>query len=222
MRSAVWRTSFSRARRRSQGRRWSRACSLIFTKCRPCRARVDRTLPIGIDAAIVSALAKNPDERMPTADAFRRAIAAARENTPGPVRILFAEDDEDFRALFVQELKRDFPDAVVDSVENGRAAVASFEACTPSVVILDLEMPEMDGVRVIERIRARGADGDVPIIVLTGSGGAREWKQLSELGANGFLVKPVNARDVAPLVNRVLADRARSVSTVPPQPSSPR
>ena len=173
-------------------------------------------LPMGVDAAIMSALSKNPRERMPTVDAFRRAIAAARGKTPGPVRILFAEDDEDFRALFVQELKRDFPDAVVESVENGKAAVESFEACTPSVVILDLAMPEMDGLRVIERIRARGPESDVPIIVLTGSGGAREWKQLSELGANGFLVKPINVRDVAPLVNRVLADRARSISTVPP------
>ena len=177
-------------------------------------------LPIGIDAAIFAALAKDPKERTPTVDAFRRAIAAAREKTPGPVRILFAEDDEDFRSLFVSELKRDFPDAVVESVENGKAALESFQACAPSVVILDLEMPEMDGVRVIERIRAGGRNGDVPIIVLTGSGGAREWKQLSELGANGFLVKPVNARDVAPLVNRVLGDRARSVSTLPPIASS--
>lgn len=172
-------------------------------------------LPPGIDTAIFSALAKKPEERVPSADAFRRAIAATRDKTPGPVRILFAEDDEDFRALFVGELQRDFPDAVIDSVENGKAALESFEACAPSVVILDLAMPEMDGVRVIERIRARGVDADVPIIVLTGSGGAREWKQLSELGANGFLVKPVNARDVAPLVNRVLADRARSAEMMP-------
>jgi hypothetical protein len=44
---------------------------------------------------------------------------------------------------------------------------------------------------------------------LTGSGGPSEWKRLSKLGADGFLVKPVNGADVAMLMRRVLVERAR-------------
>ena len=59
-----------------------------------------------------------------------------------------------------------------------------------------------------EKIRSRPASKRVPVLVLTASGGPQEWKQLSALGADGFLVKPVNLKDVATLVRRALAERA--------------
>ena len=84
----------------------------------------------------------------------------------------------------------------------------------PSVAILDLQMPELDGIQLTVLLRAR-VGAYVPIVVLTGSGGPREWKQLSSLGADGFLVKPVNVKDVATLVMRVLDDRRRDTPLIP-------
>ena len=80
----------------------------------------------------------------------------------------------------------------------------------PSVAIVDLHMPKIGGMELTELLRGRRSARSVPIVVLTGSGGPAEWKRLSALGADGFLVKPVNIKDVATLLRRVLAERARA------------
>jgi serine/threonine-protein kinase len=167
-----------------------------------------------IDEVLLAALAKDPHERTPTVDAFRRGLEAALQKTRAPVRILVAEDDEDFRELLGSTLRREFPDAIVECVGDGKSAFHSALDHAPSVAILDLEMPEMDGIELTEILRARGG-AYIPIVVLTGSGGPREWKQLSALGADGFLVKPVNVKDVATLVMRVLDDRRRDTPLIP-------
>ena len=191
------------------------ACMLAHLNQEPPRPSSRRSdLSDEIDAVLLAALAKDPALRTPSADAFRRALNAARNKLRAPVRILIAEDDEDFRVLLGSTLQREFPDAVVECVADGRAALNAFEERPPSVAILDLEMPEMNGIQLTELVRARGGPY-VPIVVLTGSGGPREWQQLSSLGADGFLVKPVNVRDVATLVIRVLGDRQRDTPLLP-------
>jgi serine/threonine-protein kinase len=131
------------------------------------------------------------------------------------VRILVAEDDRDFREVLGETLKSEFPDAEVECVADGRAALDAFDRHTPSVAILDLQMPRINGSQLTELLRSRITASSVPIIVLTGSGGPREWKHLSELGADGFLVKPVNVKDVSTLLRRVLADRTRDTPLIP-------
>jgi serine/threonine-protein kinase len=169
-----------------------------------------------IDAAILAALAKDPVARTRSADAFARALHAARSRTHEPVSILVAEDDVDFRELLAETLRLEFPDAAIECVADGRAALEAFDRRTPSVAILDLRMPQIDGAQLTELLRGRITASNVPIVVLTGSGGPREWKRLSELGADGFLVKPVNVKDVSTLVRRVLADRARDTPLLAP------
>jgi CheY-like chemotaxis protein len=126
------------------------------------------------------------------------------------VRILVADDDDDFREIFGRLLGREFPDAVVDLVSDGQAAVEAFDRLHHSVALVDLRMPRIGGAELTELLRGRRAARCVPIVVLTGSGGPAEWKRLSDLGADGFLVKPVNVKDVATLLRRVLAERARN------------
>ncbi|MEO7109135.1 MAG: protein kinase [Polyangiaceae bacterium] len=188
---------------------------LAHTDEEPPRASSRREgISAELDEVLLAALAKDPHDRTPTADAFRRALNAAREKAVAPVRILVAEDDEDFRELLGNSLRRGFPDAIVECVGNGRAALEAATENTPSVAILDLQMPELDGIQVTEILHSRGG-AHVPIIVLTGSGGPREWKHLASLGADGFLVKPVNVKDVVTLVMRVLDDRRRDTPLIP-------
>jgi serine/threonine protein kinase len=163
-----------------------------------------------LDELVLAALAKDPLQRTPSAEAFLRGLTAARAKTKDPVRILLADDDEDFRDLFELTLREEFPDAVVEAVSDGMAAIEAFDRECPSVAIVDLHMPRIGGTELIEILRARRAVQHVPIVVLTGSGGPQEWKRLSALGADGFLVKPVNVKDVATLLRRVVAERARA------------
>ncbi len=176
-------------------------------------------LPPEFDGAILRALAKDPAERTPTADALRRDLIAARDRTSEPVRILVAEDDSDFRDALELTLSKEFPYAMIECVGDGRAALEAFDRRRHSVAILDLRMPHIDGMELTGLLRARDTAVATPIIVLTASGGPPEWKRLQAMGADGFLVKPVDLRDVVTLVRRALSDRSRSGP--PSRPPSP-
>jgi len=179
---------------------------------RPSMLRPD--LPPEMDAVILRALAKDPAARTPSADAFKRDLQAARDRTSEPVRILVAEDDADFRGALEIMLAREFPYAMIECVSDGKAAIEAFDQRRHSVAIIDLCMPVMNGMELTGLLRARDEAALTPIIVLTASGGPFEWKRLSQMGADGFLVKPVDLRDVITLVRRAIADRARCTPTV--------
>ncbi len=167
-----------------------------------------------LDTAILRALAKAPADRTPTVEALRRDLAAARKGTREPARILMADDDEDFRSTMATVLERAFPGAEIECVPDGRRALEAFERKRPSVILLDLHMPTMDGMQVTERLRAHDPGATVPIIVLTASGGPSEWKHLAALGADRFLVKPVVPSDVILMVRRCMLES----TTRPPRP----
>jgi serine/threonine protein kinase len=163
------------------------------------------------DDLVVRALAKDPAERTPSAEAFGRALAAVRKKEFVPTRILVAEDDDDFRDALEIALRNAFPDALIECVADGQAAVDAFDQRHHSVAILDLQMPLLDGIQVTELLRARAGTETVAIVVVTASGGPAEWKHLSAIGADGFFLKPVNLKDIITLVRRALGDRAHSI-----------
>jgi serine/threonine protein kinase len=169
-------------------------------------------LPPEIDEAILRAMAKDPAERTPTPEAFRRDLTRNRQISPEPERILVAEDDDDSRDALRVFLQWKFPDAEVECVGDGFSVVAAFERKVPSVVVLDICMPGLDGFKVTEQLRAREDSQKVPIIIVTASGGPVQWERLSALGADGFLVKPASLEDVVALVRRSMSDRISSVA----------
>jgi len=77
------------------------------------------------DRAILRALAKDPAERTPSAEAFRRELIGARERSLEPVRILVAEDNVDFRDALALSLEMEFPGAQIECVGDGEAALAA-------------------------------------------------------------------------------------------------
>lgn len=168
-------------------------------------------LTAAFDDALLHALDRDPATRTPTVEAFQRAMRAAAGQASEPVRILIADDDEDFRELLSRSLQRELPGVEIECVREGSAALAAFDARAPSVAIIDLQMPGLDGIQLTPLLRSREGAHAMPIIVITASGGASEWKRLSAMGADGFLVKPFNVKDVVTLVRRALADR-RTVS----------
>ncbi len=176
-------------------------------------------LPVAFDEVILKALRKQPKDRTSSADLFRRSLKEARASSIEPVRILVAEDDPDFRDLLALKLSMEFPDADIVCVDNGRALVDAFDQKPASVVMIDLQMPILDGVAVTALLRARREAENVPIIVMTASGGPQEWKLLSSLGADRFLVKPVNLQDVVTTLRSAVRERS---SNLPGAPSSAR
>jgi DNA-binding response OmpR family regulator len=132
-----------------------------------------------------------------------------------------AEDDPDFRDLLALKLGMEFPDADIVCVDNGGDLVAAFDQKVASVVMIDLQMPILDGVAVTALLRSRPEAQNVPIIVMTASGGPQDWKLLSSMGADRFLVKPVNLDDVVATLRNAVRERSSSPPNAPTARVSP-
>jgi two-component system, OmpR family, KDP operon response regulator KdpE len=99
--------------------------------------------------------------------------------------VLIVEDDEEVRGVLVRELgSRGYR---VQEAEDGRAALARWEAARPDVVLLDLGLPDIDGLEVIRRIRR---DAMTPIVILSARFAEREKVDALERGADDFVTKP--------------------------------
>lgn len=179
----------------------------------PVASDIRRTLPRALDAVLQQALAKDPRERTASVELFRRALLEARNDSLEPVRILVAEDDPDFRELLQLALSEEFPGADVECVPDGKRAIQAFDQKPASVVVLDLQMPEMDGMAATALLRTRPAAHQVPIIVVSASGGPKEWKLLASLGADRFLVKPVSLDDLISTIRRATRERSSGSAT---------
>lgn len=159
------------------------------------------------DAAIGKALEKDPSVRHASVARLREALVSAHLRKSDPERILVAEDDPDWRDIMVSFLGRCFPHATVDSAADGVAALNAFCDAPYAVVLLDLEMPEMDGTRLTQALRAIDSARSTAIVVLTAAGGPSEWRALSAIGADAFLVKPVDLDDLGVVIRRTLRAR---------------
>jgi CheY-like chemotaxis protein len=123
----------------------------------------------------------NPDDAGPFFYVLRESI-----------RILYVDDDPILREFAVVNLATER--ASVDTAADGRAALAAISAAPPDLVLLDLEMPEMDGFQVLEALRADPKFRDLPVIVVTGREDVEAVDRAFAVGATSFVVKPLNWR----------------------------
>jgi len=144
------------------------------------------------DGVLARALEPDPHTRTPSVEHFRRELIEARRAWAAgrkSLRILVADDDADFRELAWETLSYAFPGAAIELHEGGATALAAHDAEPADLLVIDLEMPDLNGVELTAAVRAHH---DVPIVVCTANGGAGDWRLLSSLGADGFLVKPLD------------------------------
>ena len=119
-------------------------------------------------------------------------------------RVLVVDDDEDIRHLLRELLER--AGYAVDAAENGRAGLRLLFANSPSLVILDVSMPELDGYQTLERIRDLS---DVPVLMLTARDAEVERVRGLKGGADDYVVKPFGRQELVARVD-VLLRRPRS------------
>lgn len=104
-------------------------------------------------------------------------------------RILVIEDDARLRSQCVELLKLEGYD--VAEAKNGREGVERARHAVPDLIICDITMPEMNGHRVLETLRAEAATANVPFVFLTGWSEQQDVRTGMNLGADDYLTKPV-------------------------------
>jgi DNA-binding response OmpR family regulator len=115
--------------------------------------------------------------------------------------VLLAEDDEDVRALAELVLRREGYE--VTAVSDGQAALDAAAERTPSVAVLDVSMPRMDGLETARRLRERAETRAVPIMLLTARVTEADRERGRDAGVDAQLDKPFSPA--------VLAERVRAL-----------
>ncbi len=127
-------------------------------------------------------------------------------------KILLVEDDPNDVELTLSALGRDRQQGEIAVVRDGQEALdylfrrgdyASREEINPPVVLLDLKLPKVSGMEVLERVKADPSLKTVPVVVLTSSREERDLLKSYDLGTNAYVVKPVDFQDFIEAVNQV-------------------
>ena len=117
-------------------------------------------------------------------------------------RILVAEDDAGVRELIRTRLSAAGFD--VHTAHNGREAFLRTLALRPNGVVLDINMPEMDGFAMLEALRQEASVRDTPVLMLTARHAAEDVKRAVSLGARDFLTKPFSDGQLLARVARLM------------------
>jgi type II secretory ATPase GspE/PulE/Tfp pilus assembly ATPase PilB-like protein/ActR/RegA family two-component response regulator len=134
---------------------------------------------------------ESPPPRMP--DEF----GAARS-----VKVLLVDDEDQLRKVMKDLLERDGYD--VEEASDGVQALDQVDRHAPDIIVLDLNLPGLDGFGVLTHLRSRPATSDIPVVVLTAHGDEESEVRVFEHGADDFLSKPFRARTLSARLQAVL------------------
>ena len=123
-----------------------------------------------------------------------------------PFRIVIAEDDESFLAAIALLLEQDDRFVVAGKARNGQEAVALVEEVAPDAVVLDIEMPVVDGVEAARQLRA--ASSQLPIVAVSGHDYEERVLEIRQAGADDYVRKARMAAEL-PRVLATLLDPSR-------------
>lgn len=123
------------------------------------------------------------------------------ETQSSTIRILIVDDQNFIRKTIQMYLEYESDLQVVGYAENGTKALKQMEKLVPDIVILDLEMPDMDGLTTIRQIRDRFSQ--TKILVLSSHDERENINRAIEAGAKGYLIKGTPARELANAVRSV-------------------
>ncbi|MFZ2300526.1 MAG: response regulator [Gallionella sp.] len=127
----------------------------------------------------------------------------------GDIRLLLVDDDAFSRKLMLEILRR--PGVRVDVAENGAEAVEKIGQADYAAVLMDCQMPVMDGFDATRKIRADKRFADLPILALSGDAAGDDKEKCIECGMNGHIAKPVDAGQLFATLGRWIKLKAPAV-----------
>jgi len=127
-------------------------------------------------------------------------VTAAHDGLPV---VLLVDDDAAIRRAVADGLELE--GFAVVPASGGRAALAALESISPSVMLLDLAMPDLDGLEVLRRVRAAG--NDIPICVLSARDEVADRVRGLEAGADDYVVKPFAIEEISARLQALLRRR---------------
>jgi CheY-like chemotaxis protein len=133
---------------------------------------------------------------------------------PNSVEVLLVEDNISDAELTIRELKKHNMANNLVHVKNGEEALEFIFATgrfagsrdisyPPKVILLDIQMPKVNGIEVLQRIKSDPGTRAIPVVVLTSSKENPDIQKCYNLGANSYIVKPVNFESFAQAIKNL-------------------
>jgi type II secretory ATPase GspE/PulE/Tfp pilus assembly ATPase PilB-like protein/CheY-like chemotaxis protein len=142
------------------------------------------------------------EEHTPPAGAGSRRSGAHGQPAS---KVLLVDDEDSLRKVMRDLLERDGYE--VTEARDGVQALDQVDRVGPDIIVLDLNLPGLDGYGVLSHLRSRPATSNIPVIVLTAKGDEDNEVRVFELGADDFLTKPFRARALSARLEAVLGRR---------------
>ncbi len=128
------------------------------------------------------------------------------ENAPSAPRRVVVAEDESLIRLDIVEILRDNGFDVVGEAGDGETAVKLATELKPDLVVMDIRMPQLDGIEAAERL---GKDRIAPVVLLTAFSQKELVERATEAGALAYVVKPFTPADLLPAIEIALARHAQ-------------
>ncbi len=113
-------------------------------------------------------------------------------------KVLIIEDNDNNMALITFILKKQGYGII--KAKDGRNGISLAKADRPAFIILDIQLPDMDGIEVLKAIRNSEVNSDIPIIAMTSYAMSGDRERLLQAGCNGYIEKPI---DPAAIMNQI-------------------
>lgn len=130
-----------------------------------------------------------------------KRLSPLRPSTSKLPTLIVADDEPALRILLTQFFQNSF---IVETVDGGQVCLDYLENDEAAVVILDLNMPDMSGLEVIKKVRQNPKLDRVAIIMLSSAESSNDRIQCLNAGADDFVVKPFNPRELEARINAIL------------------
>jgi len=121
---------------------------------------------------------------------------------PGGAKVLLVDDEDQLRRVMRDLLEREGYDVI--EAGDGVEALDQVDRHAPDIIVLDLNLPGLDGYGVLSHLRSRRATEHIPVVVLTARGDEENEVRVFEFGADDFLSKPFRARALSARLDAVL------------------
>ena len=136
---------------------------------------------------------------------------------PGRPFILVVDDDTEVGAVVADVLSGGgYRIGVAQNEAEAMASVTAQDPCAPALLVLDLGLPEYGGIELLARLRKAGETRDLPVVILTGRPELEATIRERGLAINAFLPKPVSARELLEVVERVICGESQVCTAATP------
>ena len=120
---------------------------------------------------------------------------------------LVVEDSPTMRQLITFALKR-IPGSKVVEANDGIDALKKLSTQKFDVILTDINMPIMDGLKLVSMVRNDPVHKNIPIVIITTEGADEDRKRGLSLGANAYIAKPIQTAELLSVVNQILASKS--------------